>query len=605
MLSRILCSTDAFTYQTSPTTNYGISTLLSLNGSGAAGRRSYLFAPRPFPLGATIVSAVVKTYLGMAWAGGPHTITAKRITSTWRESTITWSVAPTVTVTNAGTEAVTAGTLNQLVEIDVTSMMQDVAAGNTYYGIRLELDTVGVKNMYSSEHATTLYRPILEVTWTIPPKAPTDLAPTEGGVVALESPFLQWTFASMDATAQQNKYQVQVDDVDDFATPVWDSGWVTDPSTVAEVGIALADGVTRYWRVRVQDQYGMISPWSVTRSLVRQDKDSLVIDEPGATVEQTSPPVAWTFGGTQEAYRVALRDNTQGGYAYIYDSGIIASAVATHEIPSGYITKTDADAYTVIVQIWDDYDRVAQPGDPVYTQAGATFSFDYSAVPDPVDAFTATPQHAEVLLAWTRTVQPDFFALVVDGEVVKDRLDPADFTVGGDDYEYLYPYAQPNVEHTYEIQAVVTDVGELKHSTGNPTDAATTTPTGTWLIAPDLDLRVVMLGREDKTWTIGDDGQTFYPIGRRDPVRVTTSLRGYEGKISGQLQDWSSYDKDTMKAAFEAMKGDFGASEIRLIVQDFNIPVGLENIDISPTGTVGYAVSAGFFQVGEYSIELS
>lgn len=613
-------SLDAWVREDAVNQNYGVTRRLHVQSNASAIRRSFIFFPRPFPLGATILDAKLRLKLANAWAGGPHTITVTRITQSWKEGRLTWSNAPSITTSNQATLAVTGGVVNQVVEIDVDAMMQDISGGGNWFGFRLTVNTTGAKYFYAAEAVGEETEPQLFVQWAIKPEKPTDLVPGDGAFVQHNRPTLQWTFRDADGVSDQVQAQVQLDDADTFASPTYDSGWVAAPESQFDLEAAgaptLTDGQQRWWRVRVQDGDGLQSDWSDIYDFTYDAPGTLTITNPSSgtpVVDETTPPITWTFTGeTQRAYRVILQVNGTltafdglGVWRTIYDSGVLAGTGLSHTLPSNLIKHTDTNAYRVIVRVWDTKTRVGTKGFPAYQEATRTFTFT-STGPTAVTGLTATPEEAVVRLNFSRTSMPDFFALKVDGKLVEDRIDSSDAFVSGTAYRYYYHGAKPRTNHLYEIVAVVVDAGKLKHSTGNSTVSATASPRGIWILQPDGDKRVCLVGETTRDLTIGEDTEVFNPIGRRDPVRITQSLRGYEGGVGGDLEDVFGFTAKQYRDAMEDIKSELGSHEVRLVVGDMNIPVLIGQVSISPE-RIGdrYDVSAEVFQVGEYSFPVS
>ena len=68
---------DSWVDQAAPTVKHGAATRLSLNGpAGTNDRRAFIHFSRPFPLGATILSAKLRVFARGAWTG--QTVTAFR-----------------------------------------------------------------------------------------------------------------------------------------------------------------------------------------------------------------------------------------------------------------------------------------------------------------------------------------------------------------------------------------------------------------------------------------------------------------------------------------------------------------------------------------------
>lgn len=603
---------DAWAREGLPNANYGGRVRLWVNG-GAAGndRMSYLQFARPFPLGASILSAKLQLRLKGAWSGS-QTLTAKRITGKWSESRLTWANRPTASATNPGAVVVASGVDGQLVEIDLTAMMQDVSSGGAYFGIRLELGTDVDRALNSSEAVDASLRPVLEVVWSMPPDAPTNLAPAGARAISIAKPILSWRFSDPDSGASQSSSQVQIDDAADFATPIYDSGKVANTVQLWDLGPTAFAGFAaddvRWWRVRVYDEADIMSAWSDPVQLSRKTKGTLTLTGPaGATVDSLTPSITWTFTGrTQEAYQVILyRVDAGGGLAELWNTGKVVSTSLASSIPEDLIFT--GTSYRVLLRVWDTLDRQAIAGDPDYSEATRDFTYARSGVPAAVTALTATiiptAQGPGVQLDWTRTTVPDFFSVKRDGVEVPGltRILPADVLVSGSNYRLKVWVGTPRGAHTWEVEAVVAAAGVLQHGDANATDTETTDPTGIWLVDTDDGLAVRIAGGDDTLNAgIGEAGATHHLPGSRVPVRITESVRGFEGDVAGVLT--SKADRDT----FLELKGRL--KPLRMIVSDLNIPVELEEVAAPPTKLSDdrlYGCSFGFFQVGEFTFDVA
>ncbi|TKG58902.1 DNRLRE domain-containing protein [Prauserella endophytica] len=610
-------SYDTLIYEAQANTNYGDWNLVTVCGGTGQRRYSFLYFPGIPPSGSTITSAKLRVWLqGSGWSGGPHTITARRVTDTWKESLLTWnrangSAVPLMgSTTNPGSANVTGGVDKQLVEIDVSLMLADIAAGTKWYGIRLEVNTndTVARRLYSSEASDPSLRPQLVVEWNQNPLAPVDMAPSGGRSVSVAKPVLKWVFKDREGD-QQAEFQVQISTTSTvnssgaFPTPEFDSGWIAssnsqlDLATTAYAG--LTDGATRYWIVRTRDVPGLVSPWSAVQSFRRDTKGTLTLTSPlnGGTVDETTPPITSTLTGrTQEAISYSLSEVTPTGQLInVWNLGRFAAPAAdgvpfTFNIPAGKITKT-GQQYRLAVQSWDTIDRENIPGDPGSQVAQATFTFVRSATPAPVTTLTVTDEAPGVKLTFNRAAgqgAPDYFCLVVDGVRVADRIDPTDFSLGGNPivYSMVWYGANANTEHTFEVEAVVLDGGVYKHSQSNATQTHTVDLTevgGTWLVddfdtlhvPADLPRRVRIRGAEVPDLEVGESSGTFYPIGRRDPVYIVDAIRGMEGPVSGVVEAEDPAGSDFIEN-FEWMKREENVGRrYRLIFGDINIPVQL------------------------------
>jgi hypothetical protein len=619
-VAKLAANVDAWIEQDIPAKNHGDAVKIRLRGAATSKeRRGLVFFPRPFPLGATILSAVLRVHLDGAWSG-IQTLTIGRLTAPWKEGEVNWSNQPAVSATNLVVTTVVNGVDNQEVASTITAMMQDVSAGQPYYGLLLLLNVDSLRNLHSSDSPEAEYRPTLEITWAEPPAAPTNLRPSGGQVISVAKPVLAWEFEDRHTQDSQTASEIEISTTTDFTTPEYDSGKQANTDAQWDLAATAYGGVpagaTRYWRMRVWNEGDLVSPWSATESFKRVAQGTLTITSPAAApnnfVEETTPPLSWTFtGATQEERRVILYriDPDDLTLTEIYEwprevttqtsVTVPDTAAVWSETKRGPPVLKTGETYQEKVTVWDSEDRVGLAGDPAGVSATRNFTYQRSGIPAAVVVLTATASATEpkVRLHWERGAQPDYFALKVDGVEVLTRIDPDDVFVSGTSYEMDWWRSSGGVQHTYEIEAVVLDGGKLKHSDGNATAAATTKVIGKWLVddfkEPALTLQIA--DRQQTDLSIGDSGETLYPRGSRAPVRISDTPRGYEGSLAGTTI--AAGDRDnflTLKAR---------QRELRYLQKSLNLPVRLGAVQLAPSSDNPgefYVVAAEIFQVDEF-----
>lgn len=221
--------------QSSPATNYDSSLGINLRTSSGADLIGYLYFARPFPLGATILSAKIKFYT-LAMGSGTHTITFQRLNQTLTASKVTYNTRPTSLI--SGTKPVVkSGTLaaGQEWEVDITDWLQTVASGGAWYGLQITSSESTARVIYSEIHPLTQYRPRLEVTWSETPATPTGLSPSGGRAVGLSKPTVRATYVDVSAATALQAVQVQLNATDVWTGPSFDSGAKT--SSVPELDL--------------------------------------------------------------------------------------------------------------------------------------------------------------------------------------------------------------------------------------------------------------------------------------------------------------------------------------------------------------------------------
>jgi hypothetical protein len=305
----------------------------------------------------------------------------------------------------------------------------------------------------------------------------------------------------------------------------------TITATVTETFTPLADGASTYWRVRVQDGAGVWSPWSLAAQFSRTTKGTLTITNPAASpnnfVSEATPPILWTFTGrTQTAHQVII---TNAAGRWIHNSGKLTSSATSYTLPKGIIH--DDKTYTVYIRVWDNTtSREATPGDAPYTQASRAFTYNLSATVAPVTALTGTDLTPVPALQrdWSRSTAPDSFTIVRGGKVIASNVLPGDAFTSGTSYRFVDHGADPNIPHTWKVRAVVNGVT----SSANPTVTKTLKPAGIWLLDPDTDISVQLVGSDNGSWANGEDAEVYTPVGGTRVVRVTQALRGFEGSMA-------------------------------------------------------------------------
>ena len=362
-----------------PSTRYGQPALLRLaTSSGQPGWQALLRASLAgIPDSATIASATLRFFQHSDIAA--HNFDLRRNTSPW-DSRVTWADRPTysdpvVSVVSAG-----AG-VHAAIDFDVTATVQQIVAGTlTDRGWLLSRTDDGVPIGLEGTPSDG-FPPVLLVSYTLTAQVPDNLSPT--GIVSIDKPVL-----TFDVDYDVLSIQVQVDPTGNETAPAFDSGEVAstggslDLSTTTYAG--LADGATTQWRSRQKNALGW-GDWSEWTDFSRVAKKTLTITAPATgSIADGTPPIAWSFAGTQSAWRVRLLNVANTA---LDDSGRTVGTTAEWASDSGF-TK-DGQRGTIRVDVWDDVDREATPGDPVYITALLPITLDLDATVAPMDTLVA------------------------------------------------------------------------------------------------------------------------------------------------------------------------------------------------------------------------
>jgi hypothetical protein len=375
----------------------------------------------------------------------------------------------------------------------------------------------------------------------------------------------------------------------------WDSIEFEPGSNTTFTGWAAA--ATYYWRAAFQDVSGLWSDYSVAALVTRTAKGTLTITIPSSgtpVVQDATPPVAWTFTGTQKAFQITVKD---AAGLTLNKPVKVTSALLAATVPAGVVTK-DGTTYTLTVEVWDTVDREATPGDAVSVVATRSFTYTQSATVTVVAALTATDLSpvAAVQLAWTRASAPDSYTILRDSQVIASGLLPGDLLVSGTTYAWVDYTAAPRTSHTWEVRAVVNNVT----STANPTVTKTIFPTGIWLMDPTDGTTVQLLGQDDGDWDMGEQAENFVVVGSDRVVRITAGLQGYEGNVTGIIAAFGGKTLAQIETDLFTLKGRI-AGTVRLAIADLNFPVVLGNVVPMPTPSpdLNRKVKVAFWQQGE------
>jgi hypothetical protein len=526
--------------EATPTTNHNATQFLYLQTTGLD-QIGYLYFPRPFPLQATIISAKIKVYNDRSYESATHTITFQRLNQTFSASKVTWNTRPTSLISGIKSVVKTGVVAaNTEWEFDVTDWMQTIANGGVNYGFEVRSSEAVIRTLYSETTPLSQYRPRLEVTWSDAPATPSGLAPSGGRAVGLAKPVVRATYLDVSGATSLQAINVQINATDVWTSPTFDSGTVLtsvpelDLATTAYAG--LTDGATTFWRVRFQDAAGIWSPWSAAVSFKRDDKGVLALTNPPSgtpKVEDTTPPIIWTFTGeTQAAYQINLQHTENGVLFTDWNSGKVTSTATTVTVPAGKIINP-ATTYNVTVRIWDNKQRESTPGSPPYVELARDFTFIPGATigTTGLTAVAGDPR-PKVTLTWQRTSSPDTFNVLRNGKVIQGGLLPGDIFVSGTTYSWVDNSPSPGRALTYSVQGVVGGVA----SATNATAVVTVRSAGIWVREPVSGLELCLMGNSDRDFTLGEESAVLQSIApNANKVAINQTLGGLEGRIEGEL----------------------------------------------------------------------
>ncbi|AMS06447.1 hypothetical protein DUY81_14060 [Acidipropionibacterium acidipropionici] len=305
-----------------------------------------------------------------------------------------------------------------------------------------------------------------------------------------------------------------------------------------------------------------------------------------------TPPIQWATSGDmpQARWRASVSVLEGSAWRVVAASGTVVSAETSWTPDVGL---ADAGTARIIVDVWDDRQREATPGTPIYSSVSGDFSFspsDVIEIPRDIELTENRPLPS-VMLSWTRSETPDRWDVYRDGKLLS-RHDGLDWSTGGDSYQMVDKIA-PNGEHTWTLYAIVNGV-----ACKSQTITRTLRHSPTWLIDNEADERVCIVGDTDHDMTMPETVAEFSPIGGRRKVKVTTAQYGYEGTIDGDLVPVQGMpETETPQLWRERLlkwKADPGHA-LHLLIEDLSIPVQVT--DISPRSLPGHPGSMFHFTI--------
>lgn len=549
------------------------------------------------PRGATVLSAKLQVFTQSNYTG-TRTVRLYKITKKWSHTSVTWSNAPTTgplltTVTKSNPQVGTP------YEFDITSDVQTAVNGATSWGWVM-LGQSGTITFCSAEHKTAKYKPRLLVDYALAPDVPTALNPNGEQVVSTARPTLQFSYRDRSSTTALAAIQVQVFDGENWMNTVVDSGEVPTSTAQWTPTVDLApEGGSFTWRARVKNIHGMWSGWSSVASARRVAKPTLVIESPQAEpnnfVEDKSPSFLWNFSGTQTAYRVIHSNPNNTGQVYL-DSGWISSASDGHNLLKP-LTFVNGEA-RVTIQVRDDQDRAATPGDPAYIEATRVFTYKPSSSITQVTNFTAqadlTPPR--VNLTWNRAEAPDSFRIERNGKVIAE-FEPWEINTTGTGYAFTDWNAPCRTELDYRVYPVT----DGKSATTSPSANAFLKPVYAWLTDPETGWYLPIASRDELNATYAESSAIHQVIGARQSVLIAQSFRGLEGSFSGSLHSGlpgvGDLSAQQLKERVFYLKQN-PTKTYRFILADTNIGVVVRNVSVkaTPKAELTYLVSFELYQ---------
>ena len=576
---------------------YNYRTYLAVQASGPV-MHSYVYFTTPFPNvpGVKVTRARLRLWMQNGTTNtGSRTISVQRVASGHNYATMTYDSRPTA-FAGATSSVQTTGPLsgNHMFEIDVTA---DVAAAvkGAFFSYIVTTTAPFTMQLYGA-NASKL-QPELEVTYTQPPTKPRDLSPALGRVVGKAKPHITFSYYDTGGSEKLSAVRVQTNPTNSFSSPAWDSGTVVTSAAGLDLDATSYPGTaanaTTWYRVQVRSSSGEWSSWSDPTSFTYRVKPTVTLTAPGATFSDPTPPISWTYasptGSAQQRWRAALYADVGGRWVVVDHSGDRVGAGTTWtptKATSGY-------DHRAVVDVWDGYSREETPGDRSFASASRTTKFAPTTsveLPANLTATNAYPR-PDVVLTWTRTEMPDFWAVYRDGKLL-ERIPGSDLLVSGTNYSYRdFP---PRGEHEWMVRAV-----RNNQTSSGATASVTVDFKGTWLFDPDGSAVCIQDDREH-SMSMSEESAVHEPLGSDRVVIVTQALRGYEGTVDGLITDLKGQPETAGEWRASLLRFKSEPTTVRtLVIEDQAFPVVVRNVQLKHAPMRhGWMASYEFFQQG-------
>jgi hypothetical protein len=591
-ISEVKCRLETWNELADPDAGHGNDERIRVGVISGKLRVGFVFFGMPFPLGigAVINSATLKLYAaGSNWTGTANLIT-QRVLETWKQQgpgRLTYNNIPDRDTGGGISTSIGPRSSGQLISVNVTSFISDVADGTAdWHGLAL-IHGGSTRAFFSSDAIDPDLYPTLEVDWDLPIGYTSDLTPS-GLRSVEEAPVLRWS------GDQANEYRVlmstspKLDDSGKLFNVEYDSRWKKGQEhDLKRTQFELKENTTVYWQVALRRDKGPAGKWSELQWFTKIPRGNLTISQPHANTKDSTPLVKHHLTKhSQHSVRYILRHAEK----VLYDSERVRTDSEVYVLPEGLIGE-EGD-YNIEVQVWDDIARYHDKP----TIASKDFRYSHADVDPPSSLqFIKTPSPG-VKLRWEHLGEPTAFDLMVDGLVVK-RVTADEAQLGDGLYQATIRRNELPEEFTASVAAV-----EGRQSSEPQPLTITNAVMNKWLSTASID--VIMVG-DDPQFSIGTDEEVFTIPGRRDPVQVIQTARGYEGTFAGSMPDYPphSVTADQQRDNFLSIIELRTTTEIRLAWRNIDIPIVLFNVTgpAPHTRADWYDVSFSFSQVGDYT----
>lgn len=586
---------------------------LNLNATPAKAEKSFLTFPlASLPANSSVITATLKFTISKAWAG-TKSITLTAIAEQWVSTTTKWSAQPAVrsadpytSTAPTGWSSSGSGAAKTTITIDVTNHIKLATTGTQWFGWVLETTSTSQNIIYGKGSSG----PTLTIEYATGPKQPTKLTPGSGSdpaLIANDQPTLSTEGDLFFNGNSVQAIQVQISsaktlgpsgDFHGTAGFIWDS----TPKSTTTTSLALssisgsptaAANQTLWWTARLQSTgTNQWSPYGAPVAYTYKPQGTLAITNPPispAVVSDSTPLITWTLTGQTQALRQVALYDPDDNFSLVWQSPIEPTSVQSLNIDPGYLV-TNNKYYRVVVKVWDTFYNTRQDSyegtnsspAPPFVIMYRDFQYQLDAGTAPVTNLVATDNSPKpyITLTWSRSVTPDTFELVRDGEIIDYDLTPIEAHQSGTNYSWIDYFPSPGTPHSYEVRAKVGS----NTSAANTVVYANNTTSMAWLADVENNIFIAISGETPVDPNLTEVGTTFSLLNSPYDVRITSALRGYSGSVSGGLCGECVGDGTTsedLQDALLQLRATPG-KRLHLSIGNISVPVVIYDVSTFP-----------------------
>lgn len=243
-MSVLTNASDTYVDEGVPTKPFGTVPKIRLS-SGARTRFGLIYFARPVNAGENVLSGKLRLWSGDVFEG-TVTVSLRRLAAGFKVNKVNWNTRPATVGVKVATVQKTGAGPKTLWEFNVKDLLDDLAAGAEWFGLRIESNTTDINWFYSAEGPEE-YRPQLDVVTSENPEIATELYPRNNVAVSVPRPTLRWRFTDRFGDKTMQSLQVKVyatkANADAATSPLFDSTKLARTESIYDLDDALISRV--------------------------------------------------------------------------------------------------------------------------------------------------------------------------------------------------------------------------------------------------------------------------------------------------------------------------------------------------------------------------